>query len=784
VTDIPARLAKLGLRSDWDFLLHLPLRYEDETHVTPIAALTPGVDAVVEGTVVHSEVTFRGRRQFAARLRDDDSGELLLRFVHFYPSQQKQLAPGAHVRAFGSVRGGLAGLEMIHPRVRSSGAASLPTHLTPVYPTTAGLSQAWLRNRIERALRDVEIRDLLPDAVRRRLELAPLAEALRGVHRPPADADIAALTAHTHPWWTRLKFDELLAQQLSLRAARAARNAQRAVALRAGPGATGTAMASSGRGAAAAVNAAARAATTSRAAGAKTGGAAATEAAATDAAATDAAATDAAAMDAAATDVAATDAAAATPEATMLTTRLLRALPFTLTNAQQRVWCEIEADLAQTVPMHRLVQGDVGSGKTVVAALAAARAIEAGYQAALMAPTELLAEQHFGRIVQWLQPLGVQIAWLAGKLKPSEKRAAQAAVAAGDVQLIVGTHALIQEAVQFARLGLAIVDEQHRFGVAQRLALRETRHGAGDAVPHLLMLSATPIPRTLAMSYFADLDVSVIDQLPPGRQPVVTKLVSTARRDEVLARVRSEVQRGRQAYWVCPLVDDPSVAETAPEAKPGAKPEAKPKQVKRTQPPTPDDVPLTAATTMYEETRALLPELRLGLLHGQLPPAEKTAVMQAFVAGQIDVLVATTVIEVGVDVPNASLMVIEHAQRFGLAQLHQLRGRVGRGAEQSYCVLLFDEPLTDAGRARLKTIFETTDGFEVARRDLQLRGPGEFLGQRQSGVPLLRLADLEHDAALVEPARAAAAQLLREHPEAAVEHVQRWLGAQAEYLAA
>jgi ATP-dependent DNA helicase RecG len=431
--------------------------------------------------------------------------------------------------------------------------------------------------------------------------------------------------------------------------------------------------------------------------------------------------------------------------------RLLAALPFTLTGAQQRVWKEIEGDLASGEPMHRLVQGDVGSGKTVVATLAAARALDAGYQAALMAPTEILAEQHFGRIDAWLAPLGVRLVWLTGRLKTAEKRAAHAAVAEGRAQLVVGTHALVQDMVKFARLGLAIVDEQHRFGVAQRLALRDAA-----VAPHLLMLSATPIPRTLAMSYLADVDVSVIDELPPGRRPVTTKLVSTARRDEVLIRIRNEVRNGRQVYWVCPLVDESEKLE------PG--------------------VELTAATTMYEQTRALLPDLRLGLLHGQLPSAEKAQVMQAFVSGKVDVLVATTVIEVGLDVANASLMVIDHAQRFGLAHLHHLRGRVGRGATQSYCVLLFDEPLSEAARERLKVIFETTDGFEVARRDLQLRGPGEFLGARQAGVPLLRFADLERDAALVEMARAAATLLLDAEPALAAEHVRRWLGSRAAML--
>jgi ATP-dependent DNA helicase RecG len=665
--------ARLGLSTDWDFILHLPLRYIDETRVTPIADAQVGSEVQVEGEVVRSEVVFRGRRQLIATLRDD-SGELLLRFLNFYPSQQKQLAPGRRVRALGTVRGGMLGLEIVHPLMRAADLdRPLPQRLTPVYPTTEGVAQTWLRKRIERALRDVDITESVPAPLAERCRLLPLAMVLRELHQPLPDADIAALIERRDPRWRRVGFDELLAQQLAMRIARKQRAAQTALPI--------------ARGA--------------------------------------------------------------------LAQRLLHALPFQLTGAQQRVGQQIEADLARGTPMHRLLQGDVGSGKTVIAALAAASAIDAGMQAALMAPTEILAEQHFRRIAAWLEPLGVRIVWLTGKLRAAEKRAAHAAIAEGSAQLVIGTHALIQDAVRFARLGLAIVDEQHRFGVAQRLALRAAE-GIERRVPHLLMLSATPIPRTLAMSYLADLDVSTIDELPPGRTPVLTKLVSTARRAEVLARVRDEVQQGRQAYWVCPLVEESDKLDAALE--------------------------LTAATTMFEQTRAELPELRWGLAHGQLPAAEKAAVMTRFAEGAIDVLVATTVIEVGVDVPRASLMVIEHAQRFGLAQLHQLRGRVGRGTQQSVCVLLYDEPLSDTARERLKVIYESTDGFEIARRDLQLRGPGEFLGARQSGLPLLRFADLERDAALVEQARACAELMLRDHPEAARAHVARWLGSRAAML--
>ncbi len=670
-----ARLERLGLTRDWDFLLHLPLRWIDETLVTPIGQLVPGTEQQVEGEVVASEIAIRGRRQLLVRLADPD-GELLLRFFHFYPSTRQQLGVGRRVRVYGPVRGGLMGLEIVHPRVHPVRAGeALPQRLTPIYPTTEGIGQAWLRARIERALRDVEITETVPAELLAGIGLPPLREAIAQLHRPPQGADAAALAQHHGPLWERIRFDELLAQQISLRTARARRAERFAPALAADGD---------------------------------------------------------------------------------LVARLHAALPFELTAAQQRVWREIEADLARAVPMQRLIQGDVGSGKTVVAALAAAQAIAAGFQAALMAPTEILAEQHFGRIAQWLSPLGVRVAWLAGKQKAAEKRAAQQAAADGSAQLVVGTHALIQDAVEFANLGLAIVDEQHRFGVAQRLRLR-SRAGAAEQTPHLLMLSATPIPRTLAMSYYADLDVSVIDELPPGRQPVVTKLVAAGRRDEVLARVRAEAARGAQVYWVCPLVDEGEDESTAE---------------------------LTAATRMYEDTRALLPELRFGLLHGQLPPAEKTAVMRRFAAGEIDVLVATTVIEVGVDVPNATLMVVEHAQRFGLAQLHQLRGRIGRGTERSFCVLLYDEPLSEAARERLKILYESADGFEIARRDLQLRGPGEFLGARQSGVPLLRFADLERDVDLLERARDVALKMLALHPEQAAAHVKRWLGARAEYLVA
>jgi ATP-dependent DNA helicase RecG len=446
--------------------------------------------------------------------------------------------------------------------------------------------------------------------------------------------------------------------------------------------------------------------------------------------------------------------------------KLLAIIPFKLTAAQERVCSEITFDLARNIPMHRLLQGDVGSGKTVVAALAAAKCIDAGWQCALMAPTEILAEQHFRKLLSWLEPLGITTAWLTGSQKTKERREALALIASGEAALVVGTHAVIQDKVQFKNLALAIIDEQHRFGVAQRLALRSKMVADTNLEPHLLMMTATPIPRTLAMSYYADLDVSTIDELPPGRTPIVTKVVNDARRDEVIERIRSQLAEGRQIYWVCPLIEESEALD------------------------------LTNATETHEQLCAALGDVQLkdsqpvmvGLLHSRMPVAEKKAVMSLFTSGHMQVLVSTTVIEVGVDVPNASLMVIEHAERFGLSQLHQLRGRVGRGAAASVCVLLYstgDAPrLGETARARLKAMVETNDGFEIARRDLEIRGPGEFLGARQSGAALLRFADLATDTELLEGARQLAPVMLDKFPELAQKHVQRWLGGKAEYLKA
>ncbi|MBK7262622.1 MAG: ATP-dependent DNA helicase RecG [Rubrivivax sp.] len=665
-------MRRLGLLRDIDLALHLPLRYEDETRLTAIASLHDGDVAQVEGRVIDCRVEERSRRQLLVRLQDD-SGDLLLRFLHFYPSNQKQMAVGGRLRVRGELRGGFLGREMVHPTVKVvQEGAPLPAALTPVYPGSAQLPQAYLRKAVLSALGRAPLHELLPPGT-----LPPglpsLRDAVQLLHQPPPQASAQALEDRSHPAWQRLKLEELLAQQLSQLQAQHERAQLRAPDLR------------------------------QRAGGLRNG--------------------------------------------------LLAALPFALTAAQQRVVAEIAQDLARAQPMNRLLQGDVGSGKTVVAALAAAVAIDAGWQCALMAPTEILAEQHFRKLIDWLQPLGLTVAWLTGSRKGKLRTTMLQQVASGQAMLVVGTHAVIQHDVAFARLGLAIVDEQHRFGVAQRLALRH-KLDEQQLEPHLLMMSATPIPRTLAMSYYADLDVSTIDELPPGRTPVVTKLFADNRRDQVVLRIRDEVARGRQVYWVCPLVEES------------------------------EHLDLQNATETHAQLSAALPGAGVGLLHGRMPAAEKAAVMSLFTQGQLQVLVATTVIEVGVDVPNASLMVIEHAERFGLAQLHQLRGRVGRGAVASVCVLLYTAPLSPTGKARLKAMAETNDGFEIARRDLEIRGPGEFMGARQSGDALLRFADLNADGPLLQLAREAAPRLLQQHPAAARAHVDRWLAGRAEFLKA
>ena len=675
---VAEKLAARGLLTLQDLWLHLPLRYEDRTQLTPIRSLQPGVPAQVEGRVEAVERGFRYRPVLRVAIGDTSQATLVLRFFHFRAAQVAQFVPGARVRCYGTPKPGQNGLEIVHPSYRVLGEAdadSLGEELDPVYPVVEGIGPASMRKLIGQALDrlpDEAALELLPAEMLRGLHLPSLRQALLGMHRPARDADLAALATGIHPAQRRLALEELLAHNLSLRRQRIALQRHRAPLL-------------AGKG--------------------------------------------------------------------KLAARLQSALPFSLTGAQQRVFAQIRTDLAQPSPMMRLVQGDVGSGKTVVAALAAMLAVEAGKQAALAAPTELLAEQHLANLRQWLEPLGIRVAWLAGKVTGKARSDVLAEIASGAAQVVVGTHALMQEAVVFHDLALAIVDEQHRFGVHQRLALRD-KGASGQSVPHQLIMTATPIPRTLAMAAYADLDVSAIDELPPGRTPVQTIALSGERRPELVERIRAACAEGRQAYWVCTLIDDS------------------------------DDVVAQAAQGTFEALSAQLPELRIGLVHGRMASAAKQSTMRTFKAGGIDLLVATTVIEVGVDVPNASLMIVENAERLGLAQLHQLRGRVGRGAAASNCVLLYQPPLSQMARQRLATMRETSDGFVIAEKDLELRGPGELLGTRQTGLVAFRVADLARDAGLLPQVRELADRLLADSPDIADRIIARWVGGAARYASA
>ncbi|WP_339533553.1 ATP-dependent DNA helicase RecG [Pseudomonas hunanensis] len=662
------KLAKVGLENLQDVLFHLPLRYQDRTRVVPIGQLRPGQDAVIEGVVSGTDVTMGKRRSLVVRL-GDGSGVLTLRFYHFSNAQKEGLKRGTHLRCYGEARPGASGLEIYHPEYRALNGSEPPPPveqtLTPIYPSTEGLTQQRLRLLCQQSLALLGPRSLpdwLPDELARDYQLAPLDEAIRYLHNPPADADLDELAEGQHWAQHRLAFEELLTHQLSQQRLRESLRSLRAPVL---------------------------------------------------------------------------------PKATHLQAQYLANLGFQPTGAQQRVANEIAYDLSQHEPMMRLVQGDVGAGKTVVAALAALQALESGYQVALMAPTEILAEQHYITFKRWLEPLGIEVAWLAGKLK-GKARAASLEQIANGAPMVVGTHALFQEEVRFKHLALAIIDEQHRFGVQQRLALRK-KGVAGELCPHQLIMTATPIPRTLAMSAYADLDTSVLDELPPGRTPVNTVLVADSRRFEVVERVRAACAEGRQAYWVCTLIEES------------------------------EELTCQAAESTYEELGSALGELRVGLIHGRMKPAEKAEIMAEFKAGNLQLLVATTVIEVGVDVPNASLMIIENPERLGLAQLHQLRGRVGRGSAVSHCVLLYHPPLSQIGRERLGIMRETNDGFIIAEKDLELRGPGEMLGTRQTGLLQFKVADLMRDADLLPAVRDAAQALVSRWPEHVSPLLDRWL---------
>lgn len=674
---VAERVARMGLINDWDFVLHLPLRYEDETRITRICDLKAGDWAQIQGAVISSR-TQGGRFMQLIASVSDGTANIEIRFLHFYPKMRERFKSGTLLRLSGQVQqqpvqfGG--GLQMLHPKIKDpiTDTSELPSTLTPVYPAGEHITQTWLRKRIDRAMLDVDLTDIVPASFTQSLSLPTLRDALKSLHHPSPGADYEAYSERRTPEWRRLKFDELLAQQLTLRYAREVKSELQAPRL----------LGTHGN----------------------------------------------------------------------LREKLTASLPFSLTGAQKRVLVEIYTDLAQNAPMNRLVQGDVGCGKTIVAALSALQAVDSGYQAALMAPTEILAEQHYLKLKPLLEPLGVKVVLLTGSLRTKEKVLRQDMVASGQSQVVIGTHALIQDAVKFHKLGLAIVDEQHRFGVEQRLKLRNAVQEG--TLPHLLMLSATPIPRTLAMSYLADIDVSVIDELPPGRTPIVTTLISMDRTAEVTSAVQRAVSSGSQVYWVCPLIEDSEKSD------------------------------LTAATLRRDALQQELPGCRVALVHGAMSAEEKQSIMNAFSSGEVDILVATTVIEVGVDVPNASVMIIEHAERFGLSQLHQLRGRVGRGSKKSFCLLLYAPNLSEVGKERLSVIRSSTDGFEIARQDLRLRGPGEFMGAKQSGAPLLRFADLDTDVELLDAARQAAQTWLTTDPKSALQHARRWFAGSGNFLQA
>ena len=672
------KLTKLGLHNLEDLLFHLPFRYEDRTRITPIGSLRPETGVVIEGEVMAADVVFGRRRSLLCKVADG-TGMVTLRFYHFTAAQKNNLERGRPIRVYGEPRPGAAGLEFYHPEYQiAHGHQPLPPlekALTPVYPTTDGVSQKTLRNLTTQALAYLQAhppRELIPSTLLDQSGLPSLTDALTKLHNPRPDDPVNLLLEGQHPAVQRLVMEEMVAHQLGMLQKRAGQKAFHA------PRLTGT----------------------------------------------------------------------------TLFDRLQASLPFALTGAQQRVIAELMKDMGQPHPMLRLVQGDVGSGKTLVAAAAALAAIEAGYQVALMAPTELLAEQHRDNFRQWLSPLGIEVHWLAGSLGAKARRETNAALADGSANIVVGTHALFQDAVQFHRLGLTIIDEQHRFGVQQRLALREkgrveTRHGV--QVPHQLVLTATPIPRTLAMSVYGDLDTSVIDEMPPGRKPIDTLVLPEGRRPQVIERINDACQAGTQAYWVCTLIEES------------------------------EELQAQAAEATYEELQAALPELTVELVHGRMKAKEKAERMARFSSGQAQLLIATTVIEVGVDVPNATLMVMENAERLGLAQLHQLRGRVGRGGEQSYCLLLYKSPLSLTGKQRLAVMRDTTDGFVIAEEDLKLRGPGEWLGTRQTGDLAFRIANLVRDEALMEPAREVADRLLQECPSLVDPLLRRWLKGGQDY---
>lgn len=671
-----AKLSKCGIATVADLLFHLPFRYQDRTRITAIRDLRTNDWAVVVGRVCKTEVKY-GKRMMLYCHVEDKTGILKLRFFHFNKQQVKALQESTLIRVFGEVREFANNLEMIHPEYQllaSEEDCTVDETLTPIYPSTQGLTQSRLRQLVKIALQTChetinELEWMTAEQLQQQ-QFYSLSQALAILHNPPPDISLQTLEEGTHPALQRLVFDELLGQRLAMQFARQHRTKLAAPTI---------------------------------------------------------------------------------SQNQELHARFIAQLPFALTAAQRRISEEIAADLSQSKPMLRLVQGDVGSGKTVVAALAALQAIANGYQVAFMAPTELLSEQHATILQTWFSPLGIGCRRLSGNLKGSERKETLALLANHDCQILIGTHAIFQENVLFAKLGLVIIDEQHRFGVEQRLLLQQKGQQAA-LNPHQLLMTATPIPRTLAMTQFAHLDLSIIDELPPGRMPVSTAVLSQEKREPVISRLQTAIADGRQAYWVCTLIEES------------------------------EKLQCMAATATAENLQNQLPDVRVGLVHGRMKTIEKEATMAAFKQGEIDLLVATTVIEVGVDVPKASLMIIENAERLGLSQLHQLRGRVGRGSTQSHCLLLYQSPLSQLSAERLRIMRATNDGFVIAEKDLQLRGAGEVLGTRQTGYHQFKVANLQRDQRFLPVVANTAKQLVLEKPQLARMIAQRWLGDFEQFL--
>ena len=662
---IAEKLTKLDVHSQSDLMFLMPIRYEDRTSITPIGALSHDQQVLIQGRVLLTNIVYRGRRTLLSQL-SDDTGMVTLRFFSFSNQQAKNLARNTLVRCFGRVRKTATGVEIIHPEYQIINPDNIPpldSTLTPIYPSTKGLSQGKLRSIIKLALDSQlnSVEELLPKEIADLLEVMPLGEALRAVHNLPKEEQ------NFPPAKLRLVTEELIANQLALKRIKKTTQSNKAIALK----------------------------------------------------------------------------------NTVEKNNLIKQLPFTLTNSQERVVREIEEDLVLPRPMMRLLQGDVGSGKTIVAALAIAIAAGSSAQAAFMAPTELLAEQHYNNLKVWFDPLGIEVVLLKSKLPAKEKKQILSSIENGTSSIVIGTHALFQGAVNYNNLALVIVDEQHRFGVDQRLSLMNK--SIIGSIPHQLIMTATPIPRTLAMTAYGDLDSSIINELPKGRGTIETVVVSEEKREGVVSRVMDEIKKKRQIYWVCPLIEES------------------------------EELNFEAVETTHKNLKSKLRNCSIGLVHGKLDSLKKTKAMLDFKEGKQDVLVATTVIEVGVDVANASIMVIENSERLGLSQLHQLRGRVGRGAHKSICILIYKKPLSSMAKMRLSAIRESNDGFYISEKDLELRGPGELLGTKQKGIIGLKIADISRDAYLLPKINKLCADFEEKYPKQAEKLIRRWVGNQIEY---